>query len=87
MRSKARKIICVELGGGLGFKGERGVSWLFGVRRCLWWWCCCCCVFGVTDSLFDLGAGVEVKPGKPFTHIYDDSKGRLHVSMVIFNIL
>ncbi|XP_020240129.1 peptidyl-prolyl cis-trans isomerase FKBP43 [Cajanus cajan] len=25
--------------------------------------------------------GVEVKPGKPFNHKYDDSKGRLHISM------
>jgi len=26
---------------------------------------------------------VEVKPGKPFTHKYEDSKGRLHISMVV----
>ncbi|KEH29262.1 FKBP-type peptidyl-prolyl cis-trans isomerase [Medicago truncatula] len=25
--------------------------------------------------------GVEIKPGKPFTHTYDSSKGRLHISM------
>lgn len=25
--------------------------------------------------------GIEVKPGKPFSHKFDDSKGRLHVSM------
>ncbi|KAE9620146.1 putative peptidylprolyl isomerase [Lupinus albus] len=25
--------------------------------------------------------GVEVKPGKPFSHKYDDLKGRLHISM------
>ncbi|RDX74942.1 Peptidyl-prolyl cis-trans isomerase FKBP43, partial [Mucuna pruriens] len=27
--------------------------------------------------------GVEVKPGKPFTHKYEYSKGRLHISMVM----
>ncbi|PON31586.1 hypothetical protein TorRG33x02_357450, partial [Trema orientale] len=25
--------------------------------------------------------GIEVKPGKPFTHKFDDLRGRLHVSM------
>ncbi|GAU37936.1 hypothetical protein TSUD_269510 [Trifolium subterraneum] len=25
--------------------------------------------------------GVEIKPGKPFTHTYDASKGRLHISL------
>jgi hypothetical protein len=32
-------------------------------------------------------AGVEIKPGKPFTHTYDGSKGRLHISMVITFLL
>lgn len=27
-------------------------------------------------------SGIEVKPGKPFTHKFDDLRGRLHVSMV-----
>lgn len=27
-------------------------------------------------------AGVEVKPGKPFTHTADDVRGRLHISQV-----
>ncbi|XP_027356785.1 peptidyl-prolyl cis-trans isomerase FKBP43-like [Abrus precatorius] len=30
--------------------------------------------------------GVEVKPGKPFTHKYDDSKGRLHISMATLGL-
>lgn len=28
-------------------------------------------------------AGTEVKPGKPFTHIFDGLKGRLHISVVM----
>jgi len=32
-------------------------------------------------------AGVEIKPGKPFTHTYDSFKGRLHISMVIFHCM
>ncbi|XP_047178739.1 peptidyl-prolyl cis-trans isomerase FKBP43-like isoform X5 [Vigna umbellata] len=30
--------------------------------------------------------GVEVKPGKPFTHKYEDSKGRLHISMATLGL-
>ncbi|TKY68075.1 Peptidyl-prolyl cis-trans isomerase FKBP43 [Spatholobus suberectus] len=30
--------------------------------------------------------GVEIKPGKPFTHKYDDSKGRLHISMATLGL-
>ncbi|CAJ1978227.1 unnamed protein product [Sphenostylis stenocarpa] len=30
--------------------------------------------------------GVEVKPGKPITHKFDDSKGRLHISMATLGL-
>ncbi|WVY94421.1 hypothetical protein V8G54_033509 [Vigna mungo] len=30
--------------------------------------------------------GVEVKPGRPFTHKYEDSKGRLHISMATLGL-
>ncbi|WJX29422.1 peptidylprolyl isomerase [Trifolium repens] len=30
--------------------------------------------------------GVEIKPGKPFTHTYDGSKGRLHISMATLGL-
>ncbi|WJX49516.1 peptidylprolyl isomerase [Trifolium repens] len=30
--------------------------------------------------------GVEIKPGKPFTHTYDASKGRLHISMATLGL-
>ncbi|CAB4300150.1 unnamed protein product [Prunus armeniaca] len=36
-------------------------------------------------------SGTEVKPGKPFTHIFDGLKGRLHISVeseeVIFSVI
>ena len=31
-------------------------------------------------------SGIEVKPGKPFTHKPGDSNGRLHISMVKLSI-
>ncbi|XP_058747374.1 peptidyl-prolyl cis-trans isomerase FKBP43-like isoform X2 [Vicia villosa] len=30
--------------------------------------------------------GVEIKPGKPFTHLYDASRGRLHISMATLGL-
>ena len=35
--------------------------------------------------IYKFFAGVEVKPGKPFKHKHDDTKGRLHLSMVLFS--
>lgn len=29
-------------------------------------------------------SGVEVKPGKPYTHVYDEARGRLRITTVLF---
>jgi len=38
---------------------------------------------GVKDCSSSL-LGVEVKPGKPYTHVYDNARGRLRISQVRF---
>lgn len=44
------------------------------------------CLQSARVNFFVFFSGIEVKPGKPYTHKSDDSNGRLHISMVLSQI-